>query len=44
MIRFVDVRKSYRVDGRDIPALKPFSLDIADGKVFGIMSLSGTGK
>ena len=33
MIRFVDVHKSYRVDGKDIPALQPFSLDIVDGEV-----------
>ncbi len=44
MIRFVDVHKSYRVDGKDIPALRPFSLDIADGEVFGIIGHSGAGK
>jgi D-methionine transport system ATP-binding protein len=44
VIRFVDVHKSYRVDGKDIPALQPFSLDIADGEVFGIIGLSGAGK
>ncbi|MGH8160491.1 MAG: methionine ABC transporter ATP-binding protein [Rhodanobacter sp.] len=44
MIRFTDVHKSYRVDGRDIPALLPFNLDIADGEVFGIIGLSGAGK
>ena len=44
MIRFVDVHKSYRVDGKDIPALQPFDLDIADGEVFGIIGLSGAGK
>lgn len=44
MIRFVDVHKSYRAGGRDVPALKPFSLDIADGEVFGIIGLSGAGK
>ena len=44
VIRFVDVHKSYRVDGLDIPALQPFSLDIADGEVFGIIGLSGAGK
>jgi D-methionine transport system ATP-binding protein len=44
VIRFVDVHKSYRVDGKDIPALRPFSLDIADGEVFGIIGLSGAGK
>ena len=44
MIRFVDVHKSYRVGGRDIPALEPFNLDIADGEVFGIIGHSGAGK
>lgn len=44
VIRFVDVHKSYRVDGRDMPALQPFSLDIMDGEVFGIIGLSGAGK
>jgi D-methionine transport system ATP-binding protein len=44
VIRFVDVHKSYRVDGKDIPALEPFSLDIADGEVFGIIGHSGAGK
>ena len=44
MIRFVDVHKSYRVNGKDIPALEPFNLDIADGEVFGIIGHSGAGK
>ncbi|PXV58586.1 D-methionine transport system ATP-binding protein [Dyella jiangningensis] len=44
MIRFQDVHKSYRVDGRDVPALQPFNLDIADGEVFGIIGHSGAGK
>src|SRR3546814_8069984 len=44
VIRVVDVHKSYRVDGKDIPALQPFDLDIADGEVFGIIGLSGAGK
>jgi len=44
VIRFVDVHKSYRVDGKDVPALQPFSLDIADGEVFGIIGHSGAGK
>ena len=44
MIRFVDVHKSYRVDGHDIPALKPFSLEVEDGEVFGIIGVSGAGK
>jgi D-methionine transport system ATP-binding protein len=44
VIRFVDVHKSYRVGGRDIPALEPFQLEIADGVVFGIIGYSGAGK
>ena len=44
MIRFVDVHKSYRVNGKDIPALEPFSLEIADGEIFGIIGHSGAGK
>lgn len=44
MIRLIDVHKSYRVGGKDIPALHPFSLDIADGEVFGIIGHSGAGK
>ncbi|GAB3783665.1 methionine ABC transporter ATP-binding protein [Dyella agri] len=44
MIRFLDVHKSYRVDGREIPALQPFNLDIQDGEVFGIIGHSGAGK
>lgn len=44
MIRFVDVHKSYRVGGKDIPALEPFQLEIADGEVFGIIGHSGAGK
>jgi D-methionine transport system ATP-binding protein len=44
VIRFVDVHKSYRVDGKDIPALEPFNLEIADGEVFGIIGHSGAGK
>jgi D-methionine transport system ATP-binding protein len=44
VIRFADVHKSYRVDGKDVPALEPFNLDIADGDVFGIIGHSGAGK
>ena len=44
MIRFIDVHKSYRVEGKDIPALEPFSLEIADGEIFGIIGHSGAGK
>ena len=44
MIRFQAVHKSYRVDGRDVSALQPFDLEIADGEVFGIIGHSGAGK
>ncbi len=44
MIRFQSVHKSYRVGGKDVPALQPFNLDIADGEVFGIIGHSGAGK
>jgi D-methionine transport system ATP-binding protein len=44
VIRFVDVHKSYRVDGKDVPALEPFNLEIPDGEVFGIIGHSGAGK
>jgi D-methionine transport system ATP-binding protein len=44
VIRFIDVHKAYRVDGKDIPALEPFSLEVADGEVFGIIGHSGAGK
>jgi D-methionine transport system ATP-binding protein len=44
VIRFLDVHKSYRVGGREIPALQPFNLDIMDGEVFGIIGHSGAGK
>lgn len=44
MIRFIDVHKSYRVGGKDIPALEPLNLAIADGEVFGIIGHSGAGK
>jgi D-methionine transport system ATP-binding protein len=44
VIRFIDVHKSYRVDGKDIPALEPLNLEIADSEVFGIIGHSGAGK
>jgi len=44
VIRLIDVHKSYRVAGREVPALHPFSLDIASGEAFGIIGLSGAGK
>jgi D-methionine transport system ATP-binding protein len=44
VIRFIDVHKSYRVHGNNIPALEPFNLEITDGEVFGIIGHSGAGK
>src|SRR5579871_3845538 len=44
VIRFQAVHKSYRVDGRDVSALQPLDLEIADGEVFGIIGHSGAGK
>ncbi|WP_207283885.1 methionine ABC transporter ATP-binding protein [Pseudomonas sp. FW300-N2F2] len=44
MIEFQDVHKTYRVAGRDIPALHPTSLKIENGQVFGLIGHSGAGK
>ncbi|PVY76781.1 D-methionine transport system ATP-binding protein [Tamilnaduibacter salinus] len=44
MIELIDVEKSYVVDGRAVPALKPTRLEIANGEVFGIVGHSGAGK
>ncbi|PAV25125.1 methionine ABC transporter ATP-binding protein [Tamilnaduibacter salinus] len=44
MIELIDVEKSYEVDGRAVPALKPTRLEIANGEVFGIVGHSGAGK
>ena len=44
MIEFQHVHKTYRVAGREIPALNPTSLTIADGQVFGLIGHSGAGK
>ena len=44
MIEFQDVHKTYRVAGRDIPALHPTRLTIEDGQVFGLIGHSGAGK
>lgn len=44
MIVFDEVRKSYQVGGRDIPALRPTSMTIETGEVFGIVGHSGAGK
>ncbi|MFF7707208.1 ATP-binding cassette domain-containing protein [Pseudomonas sp. NPDC007930] len=44
MIEFHDVHKTYRVAGRDIPALHPTRLEVPRGQVFGIIGHSGAGK
>lgn len=44
MIEFQNVHKTYRVAGRDVPALNPTSLTIENGQVFGLIGHSGAGK
>ncbi|MEN1476000.1 methionine ABC transporter ATP-binding protein [Pseudomonas aeruginosa] len=44
MIEFHDVHKTYRVAGREIPALQPTRLNIQAGQIFGLIGLSGAGK
>ena len=44
LITLKAVAKSYRVRGRDIPALQPTDLAIEAGEVFGIIGHSGAGK
>ncbi|MDB5984848.1 MAG: metN 1, partial [Pseudomonas sp.] len=44
MIEFHNVHKTYRVAGREIPALHPTSLRVEDGQVFGLIGHSGAGK
>ncbi|UMZ12214.1 methionine ABC transporter ATP-binding protein [Pseudomonas sp. MPFS] len=44
MIEFQNVHKTYRVAGRDIPALHPTSLRVENGQVFGLIGHSGAGK
>lgn len=44
MIEFHDVHKTYRVAGRDIPALHPTQLSVPRGQVFGLIGHSGAGK
>ncbi|MBV4486183.1 methionine ABC transporter ATP-binding protein [Pseudomonas sp. SWRI153] len=44
MIEFQNVHKTYRVAGKDIPALHPTSLLIESGQVFGLIGHSGAGK
>ncbi|MFJ2692464.1 methionine ABC transporter ATP-binding protein [Pseudomonas sp. NPDC087336] len=44
MIEFQNVHKTYRVAGKDIPALHPTNLTIENGQVFGLIGHSGAGK
>ena len=44
MIEFQDVHKTYRVAGREIPALHPTALFVPAGQVFGLIGHSGAGK
>jgi len=44
VIEFQDVHKTYRVAGRDIPALHATRLVIPSGQVFGLIGHSGAGK
>jgi D-methionine transport system ATP-binding protein len=44
VIEFQNVHKTYRVAGKDIPALHPTSLSIENGQVFGLIGHSGAGK
>ncbi|RQG46518.1 methionine ABC transporter ATP-binding protein [Pseudomonas aeruginosa] len=44
MIEFHDVHKTYRVAGREIPALQPTHLNIQAGQIFGLIGHSGAGK
>ncbi|WP_339470482.1 methionine ABC transporter ATP-binding protein [Pseudomonas sp. EL_65y_Pfl1_R83] len=44
MIEFHNVHKTYRVAGKDIPALHATSLSVENGQVFGLIGHSGAGK
>ena len=44
MIEFHHVQKTYRVSGRDVPALQSTDLCIEQGQVFGLIGHSGAGK
>ena len=44
VIEFQQASKSYRVGGRDIWALAPTDLGVAEGEVFGLIGHSGAGK
>ncbi|MBD9483394.1 methionine ABC transporter ATP-binding protein [Pseudomonas sp. PDM14] len=44
MIEFHHIQKTYKVAGRDIPALQSTDLRIENGQVFGLIGHSGAGK
>ncbi|WKC44685.1 MULTISPECIES: methionine ABC transporter ATP-binding protein [Pseudomonas] len=44
MIEFHNVHKTYRVAGKEIPALYPTNLRVENGQVFGLIGHSGAGK
>jgi len=44
VIEFQRVQKTYRVAGRDVPALQATDLRVAAGEVFGLIGHSGAGK
>ena len=44
MIEFQAVHKTYRVAGKEIPALHPTDLSVPNGQVFGLIGHSGAGK
>ena len=44
MIEFHHVHKTYRVAGRDVPALQPIDLRVEAGQVYGLIGHSGAGK
>ncbi|MFV3015858.1 ATP-binding cassette domain-containing protein, partial [Pseudomonas sp. KHB2.9] len=44
MIEFHNVHKTYRVAGKEIPALHPTNLRVENGQVFGLIGHSGAGK
>ncbi len=44
VIEFIDVHKSFDVDGRAVPALNGIDLKIEAGEIFGIIGHSGAGK
>ncbi|MGJ7045034.1 methionine ABC transporter ATP-binding protein [Thermoanaerobacterium thermosulfurigenes] len=44
MIEIKNLSKVYNTNGKDVVALKDINLTISDGKIYGIMGLSGAGK